>query len=86
MFKIGVLLALLGIMLASVGGGRIMAQSEVDLTHTSWRLMSYGDPSAPTPVLEGTRITLEFRAGGRAGATITVARMSSWLTMRFVLR
>ena len=41
-----------------------------DLAGKTWTLNSYGDPASPTPVLDGTTVTLTFAdtgAGGSAG-------------------
>lgn len=41
------------------------------LVGSSWSLVSWGDPAAPTPVVDGSTVTLSFdendRAGGNAG-------------------
>ena len=34
------------------------------LAGSRWTLVSFGAPGAQTPVIEGTKVTLEFRAGG----------------------
>jgi putative lipoprotein len=39
------------------------------LANTQWRLVSFGAPGAETPVVEGSAITLEFKAEGEAGGS-----------------
>lgn len=37
------------------------------LENTGWRLVSFGQPNAETPVIEGAELTLEFDSGVKAG-------------------
>lgn len=39
------------------------------LTNTQWRLASFGEAGAESPVVEGTAVTLKFGADGRAGGS-----------------
>lgn len=39
------------------------------LANTRWRLVSFGEPGAETPVVEGSTVTLEFGAGGQVGGS-----------------
>lgn len=39
------------------------------LANTQWRLVSFGAPGAETPIIEGSAVTLEFKAEGEAGGS-----------------
>jgi heat shock protein HslJ len=39
------------------------------LANTRWRLVSFGEPGAETPVVAGSTVTLEFEADGRVGGS-----------------
>jgi heat shock protein HslJ len=39
------------------------------LANTQWRLVSFGEPGAEMPVIEGSAVTLEFGADGRVGGS-----------------
>lgn len=41
-------------------------EAAASLEGTAWTLASYGDPGDPTPMREGTEITLAFDAEGKA--------------------
>ena len=50
------------------GVGQIR-ESESSLADTKWKLVSFGQPGAETPVIDGSTITLEFDAVGQAGGS-----------------
>lgn len=52
---------------ASQGENQPTQTADLDLANTSWTLVSYGAPDAPTPALPGNPVTLVFEADGRAG-------------------
>jgi heat shock protein HslJ len=39
------------------------------LLNTSWSLVSFGQPSAQMPVIEGSKVTLQFNAEGEASGS-----------------
>jgi heat shock protein HslJ len=39
------------------------------LANTRWRLVSFGEPGAETPVVAGSTVTLEFGADGQVGGS-----------------
>ena len=56
------------------GCGRFKASAA--LASTSWSLQSYGNSSAPTPVLPGTKITASFAKDGKVSDTAGCNRYS----------
>lgn len=50
-------------------GGTQPPGGETSLANTSWRLVSFGEEGAETPVQEGTEITLIFDDAGEVGGS-----------------
>jgi heat shock protein HslJ len=44
-------------------------KGEGDLTNSQWKLVSFGESGAETPVVEGPSITLEFEEEGQVGGS-----------------
>ena len=44
-------------------------KADKNLVNTSWTLVSFGQPGAEVPVIEGSKVTLQFNAEGKASGS-----------------
>jgi heat shock protein HslJ len=66
--KMAVFILLFGVHLPGNPAAPVLDEAS-SLPGTKWKLKSYGHPDAPTPVIEGSTVTLIFEEAGQVGGS-----------------